>query len=241
MWTMVYLFVKLSYQENESIDEDMTFIRKEKVLNDRKLKGDMYKKSELYIIETPGLTGGSGDSYIRHILSRARNKGWRVMVFISRGCAHIPVTTPQVALGVYRASNDLRIEPGYWALGSKCCKPVLYTKSEGEVTGELRRYTQQCNPEDVRVLVDGPNTSSFTANTRKKGLISRGKQPIGKVLTQAVRFGGGYRCASGKGTWQRTSVGNCVEVYKTIMMQHTRSRLDYWSVICGSSRHAVMD
>ncbi|GJY51323.1 syntaxin-related protein KNOLLE [Tanacetum coccineum] len=70
--------------------------------------------------------------------------------------------------------------------------------SEGEVTGEQRRYTQQCNPEDVRVLVDGPNTTSFTANTGKKGLISRGKQPIGKVLTQAVRFGGRYRCASGK-------------------------------------------
>ncbi|GKD50578.1 syntaxin-related protein KNOLLE, partial [Tanacetum coccineum] len=35
-------------------------------------------------------------------------------------------------------------------------------------------------------------------NIGKKGLISRGKQPIGKVLTQTVRFGGGYRCASRK-------------------------------------------
>ncbi|GJZ79355.1 hypothetical protein Tco_0644192 [Tanacetum coccineum] len=106
------------------------------------------------------------------------------------------------------------------------------------VSVEPRRNTQQCNPEDVPVLVDGPDTSSFTAflysflspgrsekeseyaewkdnqstagnrnktpspnvkeKTGKKGLISRGKQSIGKVLTQAVRFGGGYRCASGK-------------------------------------------
>nr|GFB06614.1 hypothetical protein [Tanacetum cinerariifolium] len=40
--------VKLSYQEDEGIDEDVTSIRKEKGLNDMKLKGDMYKKSDLY-------------------------------------------------------------------------------------------------------------------------------------------------------------------------------------------------
>ncbi|XP_071693411.1 embryogenesis-associated protein EMB8-like [Rutidosis leptorrhynchoides] len=47
------------------------------------------------LILLPGLTGGSGDSYIRHMLQRARNKGWRVVVFNSRGCGHGPVTTPQ--------------------------------------------------------------------------------------------------------------------------------------------------
>ncbi|KAI4312660.1 hypothetical protein MLD38_037462 [Melastoma candidum] len=45
----------------------------------------------------PGLTGGSDDTYVRHMLIRARNKGWRVVVFNSRGCADSPVTTPQVA------------------------------------------------------------------------------------------------------------------------------------------------
>lgn len=44
----------------------------------------------------PGLTGGSGDSYVRHMLVRARSKGWRVVVFNSRGCGDSPVTTPQV-------------------------------------------------------------------------------------------------------------------------------------------------
>ena len=46
----------------------------------------------------PGLTGGSGDSYVRHMLVRARSKGWRVVVFNSRGCGDSPVTTPQVVL-----------------------------------------------------------------------------------------------------------------------------------------------
>lgn len=44
----------------------------------------------------PGLTGGSDDSYVRHMLVRARSKGWRVVVFNSRGCGGSPVTTPQV-------------------------------------------------------------------------------------------------------------------------------------------------
>ncbi|XP_074588564.1 embryogenesis-associated protein EMB8-like [Curcuma longa] len=47
------------------------------------------------LILLPGLTGGSDDPYVRHILIRARKKGWRVVVFNSRGCANSPVTTPQ--------------------------------------------------------------------------------------------------------------------------------------------------
>ncbi|KAH9774907.1 AB hydrolase-1 domain-containing protein [Citrus sinensis] len=47
------------------------------------------------LILMPGLTGGSEDSYVRHMLLRARSKGWRVVVFNSRGCGDSPVTTPQ--------------------------------------------------------------------------------------------------------------------------------------------------
>lgn len=50
------------------------------------------------LILLPGLTGGSGDSYVRHMLIKARNKGWRVVVFNSRGCGNSPVTTPQLRL-----------------------------------------------------------------------------------------------------------------------------------------------
>lgn len=44
----------------------------------------------------PGLTGGSGDTYVRHMLVRASTNGWRVVVFNSRGCGDSPVTTPKV-------------------------------------------------------------------------------------------------------------------------------------------------
>ncbi|TMX03667.1 hypothetical protein EJD97_014940 [Solanum chilense] len=47
------------------------------------------------LILLPGLTGGSDDSYVRHMLLRARSRGWRVVVFNSRGCGDSPVTTPQ--------------------------------------------------------------------------------------------------------------------------------------------------
>ncbi|KAL6986487.1 embryogenesis-associated protein emb8 [Sarracenia purpurea var. burkii] len=58
------------------------------------------------LILLPGLTGGSGDTYVRHMLKRARNFEWRVVVFNSRGCGESPVTTPQF----YSASfiEDLR-------------------------------------------------------------------------------------------------------------------------------------
>ncbi|GJU60479.1 putative HVA22-like protein g [Tanacetum coccineum] len=57
----------------------------------------------------PGLTGGSNDSYIRHMLLRARNKGWRVVVFNSRGCGHGPLTIPQrfMIIWVVKTSEEL--------------------------------------------------------------------------------------------------------------------------------------
>ncbi|CAI9271933.1 unnamed protein product [Lactuca saligna] len=110
----------------------------------------------------------------------------------------------------------------------------------GDLSNEPRRNTQQCNQEeDVPVLVDGPDTSSFTAflysflspgrseneseysewndnqvvtsyrndtsspnvskeNNGKKGLFSKGKQSLGKALSQAARFSGYRSHASGK-------------------------------------------
>ncbi|KAJ8451085.1 hypothetical protein Cgig2_026894 [Carnegiea gigantea] len=58
------------------------------------------------LILLPGLTGGSDDTYVRHLLIKARKLGWRVVVFNSRGCGHSPVTTPKF----YSASftGDLR-------------------------------------------------------------------------------------------------------------------------------------
>ncbi len=48
------------------------------------------------LILLPGLTGGSGDSYLLHAVNSARKQGIRAVVFNSRGTADSPVLTPQV-------------------------------------------------------------------------------------------------------------------------------------------------
>jgi hypothetical protein len=47
------------------------------------------------LILFPGLTGGSGDSYVQHAVLQARHAGVRAAVFNSRGTADSPVLTPQ--------------------------------------------------------------------------------------------------------------------------------------------------
>ncbi|XVE50633.1 hypothetical protein DITRI_Ditri01bG0179200 [Diplodiscus trichospermus] len=57
------------------------------------------------LILLPGLTGGSQDSYVKHMLVKARSKGWRVVVFNSRGCADSPVTSPQLQSASFTADT----------------------------------------------------------------------------------------------------------------------------------------
>lgn len=57
------------------------------------------------LILLPGLTGGSQDSYVKHMLAKAKSKGWRVVVFNSRGCANSPVTTPQLQTASFTADT----------------------------------------------------------------------------------------------------------------------------------------
>ncbi|KAG0534904.1 hypothetical protein BDA96_04G320000 [Sorghum bicolor] len=107
------------------------------------------------LILLPGLTGGSDDTYVRHMLLRARSKGWRVVVFNSRGCADSPVTTPKF----YSASftGDLRQVIGHilghypqsnvyaagWSLGANILVRYL-----GEETDKcpLSGAVSLCNP-----------------------------------------------------------------------------------------------
>ncbi|XP_071701814.1 embryogenesis-associated protein EMB8-like [Rutidosis leptorrhynchoides] len=72
------------------------------------VSGDAQKLPENtpILLLLPGLSGGSDDSYVRHMLVRARNKGWRVVVFNSRGCADSPVTTPQMYSGSFLGDLD---------------------------------------------------------------------------------------------------------------------------------------
>ncbi|KAL1324655.1 hypothetical protein HN51_034820 [Arachis hypogaea] len=107
------------------------------------------------LILLPGLTGGSGDSYVRHMLNKARSKGWRVVVFNSRGCGDSPVTTPQF----YSASflGDIREVVAHvtgrypnanvyavgWSLGANIL--VRYLGQEG-YNCPLSGAVSLCNP-----------------------------------------------------------------------------------------------
>ncbi|CAL0334275.1 unnamed protein product [Lupinus luteus] len=107
------------------------------------------------LILLPGLTGGSGDSYVRHMLVRARKNGWRVVVFNSRGCGDSPVTTPQF----YSASflGDMRevvshVTARYpnanvyavgWSLGANILVRYLGQESDNS---PLSGAVSLCNP-----------------------------------------------------------------------------------------------
>ncbi|XP_074317658.1 embryogenesis-associated protein EMB8 isoform X2 [Silene latifolia] len=91
------------------------------------------------LILLPGLTGGSGDSYVRHMLIRARNLGWRVVVFNSRGCANSPVTTPQF----YSASFTGDITQVVAHVGARYPQANLYAVGWSLGANILVRYLAQ--------------------------------------------------------------------------------------------------
>eukprot|EP00884_Botryococcus_braunii_P020405 jgi/Botrbrau1/7048/Bobra.0165s0071.1 len=47
------------------------------------------------MVVLPGLTGGSHDTYVQHMVGTAHRQGIRAVVFNSRGTSDAPVTTPQ--------------------------------------------------------------------------------------------------------------------------------------------------
>ncbi|KAJ4846341.1 embryogenesis-associated protein emb8 [Turnera subulata] len=133
--------------------------------------GDQFRlpPSSPVLILLPGLTGGSEDSYVRHMLVKARSKGWRVVVFNSRGCGDSPVTTPQF----YSASflGDMRqvvahVASRYpnanlyavgWSLGANIL--VNYMGQDYE-TCPLAGAVSLCNPFDL-VIADEDFRKAF--------------------------------------------------------------------------------
>ncbi|XP_077248464.1 embryogenesis-associated protein EMB8-like isoform X2 [Tasmannia lanceolata] len=91
------------------------------------------------LILLPGLTGGSGDSYVRHMLVRARSSGWRVVVFNSRGCGDSPVTTPQF----YSASFTEDLSQVVKHVGTRYPKSNLYAIGWSLGANILVRYLGQ--------------------------------------------------------------------------------------------------
>lgn len=58
------------------------------------------------LILLPGLTGGSHDSYVRHMVGAASMNGMRAVVFNSRGTSDGVVTSPQFYSASY--TGDMR-------------------------------------------------------------------------------------------------------------------------------------
>ncbi|KAK9145744.1 hypothetical protein Sjap_005647 [Stephania japonica] len=54
-----------------------------------------------------GLSGGSGDSYVKHMFAEARRNGWRAVAYNGRGGGDSPVTTPQFYSASY--TEDIRM------------------------------------------------------------------------------------------------------------------------------------
>ncbi|CAA7399800.1 unnamed protein product [Spirodela intermedia] len=91
------------------------------------------------LILLPGLTGGSGDSYVRHMLLKARSKGWRVVVFNSRGCGDSPVTTAQF----YSASFTRDLSEVINHVSSRYPKSKIYAVGWSLGANILVRYLGQ--------------------------------------------------------------------------------------------------
>ena len=114
------------------------------------------------LILLPGLTGGSGDTYVQHAIIHARNAGIRAIVFNSRGTSKSPIVTPQF----YSASftQDMRCVVAHlaskypksrlfaagWSLGANIL--TRYLGEEGEST-PIQAAVVMCNPFDLVCIV----------------------------------------------------------------------------------------
>ncbi|GIL67640.1 hypothetical protein Vafri_20979 [Volvox africanus] len=117
------------------------------------------------LVLLPGLTGGSGDSYILHAMQSARQAGIRAVVFNSRGTADSPVLTPQFYSASY--TGDTRAVIAHvgrcypqsrallaagWSLGANIL--LRYLGEEGAAT-PLRAAVSMCNPFNLSVSNQG--------------------------------------------------------------------------------------
>ncbi|KAL8138897.1 hypothetical protein V2J09_004898 [Rumex salicifolius] len=151
------------------------------------------------VILLPGLTGGSGDTYVRHMLMRAREQGWRVVVFNSRGCGDSPVTTPQF----YSASftGDIRQVVGHvtgrypkanvyaigWSLGANILVRYL---GEESYKCPLSGAVSLCNPFNLPIA-DEDFRKGFN-NVYDKSLASALRKIFKRHITLFEDIGGEY-------------------------------------------------
>ncbi|KAK9851534.1 hypothetical protein WJX84_003856 [Apatococcus fuscideae] len=107
------------------------------------------------VILLPGLTGGSQDSYVQHMVVAARREGVRAIVFNGRGTANSPVTSPQFYSASY--TGDMKgvvaaVQKEYpqsmlmavgWSLGANILVRYL---GETRSNTPLAAAVSLCNP-----------------------------------------------------------------------------------------------
>ncbi|GLC76834.1 hypothetical protein PLESTF_001846100 [Pleodorina starrii] len=117
------------------------------------------------LVLLPGLTGGSGDSYVSHAVVSARAAGIRAVVFNSRGTADSPVLTPQFYSASFtgdtravishvarRFPRSRALLAAGWSLGANIL--LRYLGEEGAAT-PLRAAVSMCNPFNLTVSNQG--------------------------------------------------------------------------------------
>lgn len=128
-------------------------------LDSEELPADLQlPKDAPVLILLPGLTGGSGDSYVQHAVVHAREAGIRAVVFNSRGTSGSPVTSAQfysasftedmrnvVAHVRNRYPGSLLFAAG-WSLGANIM--TRYLGEEGDQT-PISAAAALCNPFDL--------------------------------------------------------------------------------------------
>ncbi|KAK4262946.1 hypothetical protein QN277_028435 [Acacia crassicarpa] len=150
------------------------------------------------LILLPGLTGGSEDSYVKHMLIKARSKGWRVVVFNSRGCGDSPVTTPQfysasflgdlheVVSHVNTLYPEANIYAVGWSLGANILVRYLGQESHTCLSGAV----SLCNPFNL-VLADEDFHKGFN-NVYDKALAKALREIFKKHALLFEDIGGEY-------------------------------------------------
>ncbi|KAL8200965.1 hypothetical protein R6Q57_012304 [Mikania cordata] len=189
------------------------------------------------LILLPGLTGGSGDSYVRHMVVRARKKGWRVVVFNGRGCGDSPVTTPQFYSASYLGDisevvehvssryPDANLYAAGWSLGANIL--VLYLAQESSRC-RLSGAVSLCNPFNL-VLADEAFRKGFNI-IYDKSLSSSLRRIFRKHALLFEEMGGEYNIPA---------AANCKSVKEfdealTRVSFGFKSADDYYSKSCSS-------
>lgn len=126
----------------------------------RALEAGMVSDDAPLVILFPGLTGGSGDTYVQYMIQRLWAFGILSVVFNSRGTSDSPVTSPQFYSASFTGDAGLVVDHVSgkfphatlvgvgWSLGANILVNYL---GEQETESKLAAAVSLCNPFDLTI------------------------------------------------------------------------------------------